>query len=103
MQKICLLPELWLTFKKEPYGRFILKPNKNSSKELQSIFQAEYDMTSSHRTRHKNKMQYEFAYLNYVYEGTALRLNLQLTKLCLSLETSNLLVVRLSLVRLIEF
>lgn len=36
--------------------------------ELQDIFRAEYDMTSSHKTRHKNKMQYEFAYVNYVHE-----------------------------------
>merc|ERR1711935_54747 len=27
-------------------------------------------MTSSHKTRHKNKMQYEFAYINYVHEVT---------------------------------
>ena len=38
-------------------------------KELQEIFQDEYDTTSSQRTRNKNKMQYQFAYSNYVNEG----------------------------------
>ena len=45
------------------------KTIKNSVKELQSLFQAEYDMTSSQTVRHRNKMQYEFAYTNYVQEG----------------------------------
>ena len=44
----------------------------NAPKELQAIFQEEYDMTSSHRTRHKNKMQCEFAYINYVNEGSGI-------------------------------
>ena len=36
---------------------------------MQNLFPAEYNMTSSHRTRHKNEMQYQFAYANYVNEG----------------------------------
>ena len=42
---------------------------KNFDKELQSIFQDEYDATSSHKKRYKNEMQYQFAYMNYLQEG----------------------------------
>ena len=37
--------------------------------ELQSIFPAEYDATSSHKDRNKHDMQFAFSYNNYVLDG----------------------------------
>ena len=49
----------------------------DSNKELQSIFQAEYDTTSSHTKRYKSEMQYQFAYMNYLQEGNGSTVLLQ--------------------------
>ena len=37
--------------------------------ELQSIFEAEYDATSSHTGRSHHDIQYQFAYTNYLQEA----------------------------------
>ena len=36
---------------------------------MQSIFEAEYNATSSHKGRSNHDMQYEFAYMNYLLEA----------------------------------
>ena len=41
------------------------------------MFPAEYEATSSHKDRHKHDMQYEFAYINYVWEENGSKLSMK--------------------------
>ena len=41
------------------------------------MFPAEYEATSSHKDRHKHDMQYEFAYINYVWEENGSKISMK--------------------------